>query len=349
MTAKGPKTSLNITRALYLIVCEMGGMLLAIQTLGSDKLWIGLLGGLIVCIFFIFVESTIKNFNIRGLSTGTFGLLVGILCAWLLTAVRFPEMLAALFSPSINNPESFALAFDSMMYASFGFLGAVVAIRTSHEDFAFVIPYVRFRQEANTSRPLLVDTDILCDGRLPAVMKAGFLGDNLILPSFALDELKIQLTSTIPAEKNDAERGMETLDMLEKMKDIRITVHSSKKGIEATSGDSEIIQIARLLNVRILTTDHNMTKIARLQDLKVINLDEINEALVPNISVGSRLQINLVRPGKDDHQAVGYLHDGTMVVVNNAISKMGTSQVVTVISTINTSAGFMAFADIVNV
>ena len=109
---------------------------------------------------------------------------------------------------------------------------------------------------------------------------------------------------------------------------------------------ARLIQTARLLGARILTTDENLTKLARLQNAEVLNIDDLGDALTPAVVVGEKIHLALVRGGKDEHQAVGYLSDGTMIVVNQAVSKIGTTQDVLVISTLQTAAGQMVFAEL---
>ncbi|MDB4492455.1 hypothetical protein N9200_00385, partial [Akkermansiaceae bacterium] len=115
---------------------------------------------------------------------------------------------------------------------------------------------------------------------------------------------------------------------------------------EDESFQGRLVQTAKLLSARLVTTDENLTKVAHLQGADIINLNDLSDALKPSVVVGESVRLALVRAGKDDHQAVGYMPDGTMIVVNHAINKIGTSQDVTVISTLQTSAGQMVFAEL---
>ena len=338
--------SLNVVRVMYVIVCELAGAALAYNLLGEDKMWIGLVVGLIVAGFFIMVEGMAKQYTIRGFSTGSFGLMVGIFCAWLLTRVGIPDILSTVFNLLGDESKNLNFAFNAFIFSSFGFLGTVIALRSSHDDFSFVIPYVRFRQDSTAGRPLLVDEDVITDGRLPAVMRSGFLEKNLVIPRFVLEELQIMSNSPSPGRRQRGQRGLECLEDLRNSRDVRVTVHDSKAESNEDTHDAHLLQISRLINARILTTDDNLTKVAKLQEVDVLNLNEINDALKPKVDVGTRVQLALVRTGKEEHQGVGYLPDGTMIVVNNGVSKIGTTQSVIVISTINTSAGLMVFADL---
>lgn len=341
-------TSLNVVRILYLIVCEFAGMALAFQTLGPDKIWVGMVAGLCVAMFFMFIENLSKSYTIRGFSTGTFGLLIGLFCAWLMTRVGVPEIISSVFDEVIPNDKEFATAFDTMLYASLGFLGTVIALRSGQDDFAVVIPYVRFRSDSTAGRPLLLDSDVITDGRIPAVMHSGFLEKNIIIPRFVLEELRIMSNSPSPGRRQRGQKGLDCLEKLQTSRDLKVTVHDSEAKSSDDSHDAHLLQICQMLNAKMLTTDDNLTKVAKLQNVDVLNLNDMNEALKPQVDIGTKVQLPIVRTGKDEHQGVGYLPDGTMIVVNNGISKIGTTQNVTVISTINTTAGLMVFAEMDN-
>ena len=154
--------------------------------------------------------------------------------------------------------------------------------------------------------------------------------------------------SPTPSRKARAERGLENLEHLHAGEKFRITIYDSEveEDEEAGSHEARLIYSCRLLAARLLTTDENFSKAARLQGVKVLNINDLNQALKPKIAVGERIRLPLVRAGKDEHQAVGYLPDGSMIVVNNAVARINTTQDVTVISTLETDAGTMVFAEL---
>ena len=238
------------------------------------------------------------------------------------------------------------LAINVAIYSSLAFLGAVLALRSNQEDFSFIIPYVRFRQDAASGQPLLLDGEVIMDGRLPRLMAAGFLTGRLLVPQFVLDELQVMANSAAAGKRQRGQRGLEILDELQKNPGIPITIHDARGIAEDESFQGRLVQTAKLLGARLVTTDENLTKVAHLQSADIINLNDLSDALKPAVVVGESMRLALVRSGKDEHQAVGYMPDGTMIVVNHAISKIGTSQDVTVISTLQTSAGQMVFAEL---
>jgi uncharacterized protein YacL len=341
--------SVQIARLVYLLVCELAGVAVALSTKGSDyevPLWIGMVGGLILAGFFILVEALSKGFTLRGFSTATFGLLVGLFCAWLLTRVDVDRLVVEAMQLTEDTAGTVSLAVSVSLFASLGFLGAVLALRSGRDEFAFIIPYVRFRQDAASGQPLLLDADAIMDGRVPRILKSGFLNGRLIVPRFVLEELKILANSPSPGKRQRGQRGLDCLEEMQGSEDLRITVHDSHDTENADSMDGRLIHTARLLGARLITTNENLTKVARLQSAEVLNINDLTDALKPAVVVGEKIRLALVRPGRDEHQAVGYLPDGTMIVVNHAHQHIGTTKDVLVISTLQTSGGQMVFAEL---
>lgn len=348
--------SVNVARLIYLLVCEGAGVAIALSTKGTPvevSMATGLFGGLVVGGFFIWIESLIKGFSLRGFSTATFGLLVGIFCAWLLSRVGISNLVSLAMRERIESTATgvdvaatVTLTLEIVLYASLGFLGAVLALRSSRDDFAFILPYVRFRQDSSTGQPVVLDAEAVMDGRVPGVVRAGFLRGRLVVPRFVLDEIQVLANSPTPAKRQRAERGLACLEKMRAAKDLQVSVEDAAgvSGDETING--RLLQVAQLLGARLLSTDENFCKVAKLRGLEVLNLDELLDALRPTVAVGEKLRLALVRGGKDEHQGVGYLADGTMVVVNHAAPKIGTTQDVVVISTLQTSGGQILFAEL---
>ncbi len=352
----GSPPSVNVARLTYLLVCEAAGVAIALSTKGTMlevPMSTGILGGLGVASLFIWIESLMKGFTLRGFSTATFGLAVGLLCAWLLTRVQISNLLELAFRDQLESKENsevvvnaLRLALDVTLFASLGFLGAVLSLRGNRDDFAFIIPYVRFRQDASTGQPVVLDPDAVIDGRVMEILRSGFLHGRLVVPRFVLDELQAMADSGSNGSRHRGQRGLDCLERMQKAADIQISVHDTRAPLESETLNSRLIETTRLLGARLMTVDDNLTKVAKLQGVDVLNIHELDEALKPTVAVGQRLRIALVRSGKEDHQAVGYLPDGTMIVVNHAASKIGMTSEVIVVSTLQTASGMMVFAEI---
>lgn len=352
--------SVTVARLIYLLICEAAGVAIAMSTKGALEISIGtgLLGGLGVACFFIWVESLMKGFTLRGFSTASFGLGVGLFCAWLLTRVDISHLLELAYRDRLQERQNVSagelevmvsvlrLAIDVTLFASLGFLGAVLALRSNRDDFAFVIPYVRFRQDSLSGQPVVLDREAVMDGRVLGIFRSGFLHGRLIVPRFVLDDLQAKVDSGSSAGRQCAQRGLDSLEQLQSAPDIQISIHDTSAMREADSLNTRLIETVRLLGARLMTVDENLAKVAKIQGVDVLNIHELDDALKPAVAVGERIRVALVRTGKEDHQAVGYLPDGTMIVVNHAVAKIGSTADVIVVSTLQTAGGIMVFAEL---
>jgi uncharacterized protein YacL len=312
----------------------------------------GIIAGLGVAALFIWIETLMKGFTLRGFSTATFGLAVGLLCAWLLTRVQISNLLEIAFRDRLESKadsevlvNALRLALDVTLFASLGFLGAMLALRGNRDDFAFIIPYVRFRQDASSGLPVVLDADSVIDGRVPGILRSGFLHGRLIVPRFVLDELQAMAASGVNNDRQRGQRGLDGLDSMQKASDIQINIHDGRTSQEAETLNAKLIEVSRLLGARLMTSDETLSKVARLQSVDVLNIQELDDALRPTVALGQRMRIALVRTGKEEHQGVGYLPDGTMIVVNHAVARIGTTVDVIVVSTLQTAGGMMVFAE----
>jgi uncharacterized protein YacL len=299
-----------------------------------------------------------RGFTLRGFSTASFGLGVGLFCAWLLTRVEISNLLELAFRDSLQEEKgttaveldvlvnALRITIDVTLFASLGFLGAVLALRSNRDDFAFIIPYVRFRQDSSTGQPVVLDGEAVMDGRVLGISRSGFLHGRLIVPRFVLDELQAKVDTGSNGDKQRAQRGLDSLEQMQKATDIQISIHDSLNPAEQDTITTRLIETTRLLGARLMTLDENLAKVAKIQGVDVLNIHELDDALKPTVAVGERIRIALVRTGKEDHQAVGYLPDGTMIVVNHAVGKIGSTDDVIVISTLHTASGLMVFSEL---
>ena len=345
MQRKTALRSVNTARLVYLLICELAGAAIANHIGGPDSIWIGIVAGLVLAAFFILVESLMKEFTLRGFSNATVGLLIGVFCAWLLSR-GVVSVIEGTLTGKFEQVDAIILSVHVMLYATLGFLGAVLALRSGGDDFSLLIPYVRFHKESTPGPPLLMDAHVITDSRLYGVLNAGFIEGNIVIPRFVLEELHIMANSPSSSRRARGLRGLETLERLQGVEKFRITIHDSESESGSDTHDARLMHACRVLNAKLLTTDENLTKAARLQGVTVLNINDLNQALKPKIAVGERIRLPLVRAGKDEHQAVGYLPDGSMIVVNNAVNKINTTQDVTVISTLETEAGTMVFSEL---
>jgi uncharacterized protein YacL len=349
------RSSVNIARLVYLLVCQGAGVAIALSTKGTPfeiSVTLGLLIGLAVGFAFIGIERLMEGFTLRGFSTATFGLGVGLFCAWLLTRVQISGLLEIGFRDRMENAEdgetlikSLRLALDVTLFASLGFLGTVLALRSNRDDFAFIIPYVRFRQDASSGQPIVLDAETVMDGRILGLLSSGFLSGRLIVAQFVLEEIQTLANEGSTGIRQRAQRGLENLEKMQASPDIQVSIHEGRMSVDAQTLHARLIETAKFFGARLLTLEDSLTKIARLQGIAVLNLNDLDAALRPPIAVGEKLRVALVRPGKEDHQAVGYLPDGTMIVVNQAAGQIGSTIDAVVITTLQTAGGTLIFAE----
>ena len=352
------RTPVNIARLVYLLVCQAAGVAIALSTKGTEievPVTTGLLVGLAVGFIFIGIERLMEGFTLRGFSTGAFGLGVGLFCAWLLTRVGISDLLELAFRDEVQNSidgtaliESLKLAVDVTLFASLGFLGTALALQSNRDDFAFIIPYVRFRQDASSGQPIVLDAESIMDGRILGLLSSGFLSGRMIVAQFVLEDIQTLASESSNGARQRAQRGLENLEKMQNSPDIQVSIHEAKTSHDSQNVDNRLIGTAKFYGARLLTLDESLTKVARLQGISVLNLNDLENALRPSVAVGERLRVALVRPGKEDHQAVGYLHDGTMIVVNHAAEMMGKSVDAVVVTTLQTATGTLIFAELTN-
>lgn len=212
------------------------------------------------------------------------------------------------------------------------------------DDFRFVIPYVEFAKEIKGGRPLIIDTSALIDGRIADVMDTSIFDTELIIPSFVLEELQNIADSQ---DKNRRTRGRRGLDVLTKLQqkpkvEIRMLDVREKEDVDH-SVDQRIVALAKRMSGRVVTNDFNLNKVASVQGVDVINLNDVANALKPRYLPGEQLHIKVIREGESFGQGVGYLDDGTMVVCEQAASLIGKEIDVVVTSMLQNSAGRMIF------
>ena len=233
-----------------------------------------------------------------------------------------------------------------IVYCTFGYLGMMLAMRSNRDEFSLIIPYVRFARETTQHEPLVLDTSVIIDGRIADLCATGFLSRSLIVPRFVLGELQTLADSRDPTKRERGRRGLDILNDLQSSRDVELTVHEGSGGDGDESVDARLVRTAKVLHARLLTNDNALGQVARLQQVHVLNLSDLTRALKPSVTAGDELELNLVKEGREQHQAVGYLADGTMIVVNHARPHLGKIATVIVSSALQTAAGRLIFAEL---
>lgn len=328
-----PLQTLNLLRALFVTFCAAIGAMAGFEITGNPLpgIILGIVFGLVV----VLVDRLLKGFSLRAFSSATFGLLLGLFFANLLSASQVLRYL----------PETTQWALRLVVYCTFGYLGMMLAMRSNRDEFSLLIPYVRFARETTQHEPVVIDTNIIIDGRIADLCATGFLSRALVVPRFVLAELQTLADSRDPLRRERGRRGLEILNQLQRSKEIELTIHETQ-GDESLDTDARLVRVAKLLQARLLTNDTALCQVARLQQVPILNLADLARALRPVVAAGDELELNLVKEGRDSHQAVGYLPDGTMIVVNHARSHLGSLKRVVISSARQTATGRLVFAEL---
>ncbi|MCK9604301.1 MAG: hypothetical protein M0R66_08095, partial [Candidatus Omnitrophica bacterium] len=223
----------------------------------------------------------------------------------------------------------------------FCYLGMVIALR-GKDEFNIIIPYVRLRRQDQAEELTLFDTSVIIDGRIVDICKTNFIDGKLVIPKFVLKELQQIADSTDPIKRQRGRRGLDVLHTLQKESGQGITLHEEEFP-DTPEVDAKLVKLAKLLGGKILTVDFNLNRVASLQGIKVLNINELANALKPVVFPGEHMHIKLLKEGKEYNQAVGYLDDGTMIVVEDARRLIGQEVKAVVTSVLQTQAGRMIF------
>ena len=221
---------------------------------------------------------------------------------------------------------------------------SVSVVLTTKDDFRLVLPYVEFARQVRGIRPMLMDTSTLIDGRIDDLGHAGFIDAPLIVPQFVIDELQSLADSSDKTKRARGRRGLDLVAKLQQNPYLDLTIDDPQ--VDGLSVDAMLVELARRQDMRILTTDTNLKKVAQINGITVLNVNDLAATLKAAVTPGSIMPLELIKTGENPEQAVGYMPDGTMVVVQDAAEHVGATREVVVTNTLQTAAGRMVFAKI---
>ncbi len=281
------------------------------------------------------LDVVVRRKRIDLISATYFGLLIGVLLAYL-----SGQAITLVIPPSSNyRGVIFLLLLLVLPYL------CVSLLLQTRDDFRFVIPFVEFVKDVKGGRPLVVDSSSLIDGRIMDVVETQIIESQLIVPDFILAEIQDIADSSDKNRRTRGRRGLEVLARLQQCPHVDIRIHETQKGeFRSMSVDQKLVEVAKQLRAGVITNDFNLNKVASVQDIVVINLNDVANALRPQFLPGDRLTIQIMREGEAPGQGVGYLEDGTMVVCENAAAMIGRNVTAIVTRVLQSSAGRMIFA-----
>jgi uncharacterized protein YacL len=322
-----------ILRIFFFLICITGSYLVCYSIPDWDQyrtlaVFIGANIGILV----ILIDVFLKGFSLRGLTALTFGLFVGWLFALFISS-----------SPLFENGDPQILFLVRLsLFVILMYLGAVIALR-GRDEFNLVIPYVRFEPHGVDVPLVVLDTSILIDGRIIRICESKFMGYALVIPRFVLDELQRIADSSDVQRQTKGRKGLEVLNQLRKMKHLDLRIHESDVS-KRQNVDAKLVFLAQSMNAKIMTTNFNLAQMAEFHTIDWLNINALAKALNPDFNIGEIFDVELVKEGKEPGQAVGFLNDGSMVVVNDGNNLIGQSVRIEVQSILPSAGGKMVFA-----
>jgi len=312
------------------------------MTLEANKasFWSVLITGAGIGLIVFFTDVLTPKKKLQSLAGVFFGLIVGVLISGALAPVI--DLIMGSYSIKLIPQSVFAIKW--MLGVCICYLIITIVIRTK-DDVRFVIPYVEFAKQTKGARPLILDTSVIIDGRIADLCQHRLFDASVIVPRFVLNELQLIADSSDRLKRNRGRRGLDILKRMQESSATEIEIDDSPMAEleEAKGVDQKLIVFAKNRNGRIATTDYNLTKVALVRDVDAVNINDIANSLKTVVLPGEALQVKIIKMGEEAEQGIGYLDDGTMVVVEDARDKIGREVVLSVTSSLQTSAGKMIF------
>jgi uncharacterized protein YacL len=285
------------------------------------------------------IESDLQTVPANDLAAGTVGLVIGLIIAFLISPV-FSDM-----------GQHIGVALSIVTYITMGFLGVVVATKKGKDLISAWLSARRggtapkARGKGADATPKILDTSVIIDGRIADIMKTGFIEGPVVIPEFVLVELRHIADSSDSLKRNRGRRGLDVLNRIQTEHGVDIYNTEADKNLEEIPEvDVKLLKLAQVLHGKVVTNDFNLNKVATIKGVEVLNINELANTLKPVVLPGEDMNIFPVKEGKENNQAVAYLDDGTMIVVEEGRKFIGKSVDVLVTSVLQTSAGRMIFA-----
>jgi len=335
---------LNLMRVLLIIFASASGYFIADQidsaynVLGSHQAikdnfrYLGFGSGLIIAILTILFEKRARKTPLRIVAGGALGLIAGLIVANLLT---YPLVLNVLKNPYLE------LVAYLLINCVTGYVGLSIGMRKGDEFRNRHLQDTAGNEKDSGAK--ILDTSVIIDGRIADICEIGFIDGSMVIPQFVLRELQYIADSPDPVKRTRGKRGLDILQRIQKQVSCGVTI-TDKDFPDIKEVDGKLLALAKVLNAKVVTNDSNLNKIAELQGVSVLNLNQLATAMRPAILPGEVMNILILKEGKEQGQGIGYLEDGTMVVIDNAKRHMGKNVDVAVTSVLQTASGRMIFS-----
>lgn len=328
--------SLKVT---LFFVCAVGGYFIADQIEVIKRYtwapWLGGIAGVSFALLAMLVEKVIRRLPLKVLMGGTVGLVLGLSVAKLI-GVGF----AGLQNPTVS------VAIYILLSCIFGYVGMVLGTIKIDEiklpNWSWPVRGVKGGHTVN-----ILDTSVIIDGRIADIVETGFMGGMLIIPEFVLQELQHIADSSDPTRRVRGRRGLDVIKRLQQENNVEVKIDRQDFD-NLNEVDAKLVALALRMSGKIVTNDYNLSKVAEVQGIQVLNINQLASALKPVVLPGEVLRLQILKEGKEHGQGIAYLEDGTMVVVENAIRFLGKEVDASVTSILQTTAGRLIFTTLKN-
>jgi uncharacterized protein YacL len=320
------------------LACSISGYAIAYYNAAPNSSYLipesifGFIIGLLVAVLVIKIEKDIRKISLRIIIGGVAGMIIGLLIAFIL---GFGMNMVN----KIRENQQVVPWIYTLLTVILGYLGLVLGSKKV-EEFNFLGAGSKMGTEYR-----ILDTSVIIDGRIADICDTGFMEGELIVPRFVLNELQFVADSSDSMKRSRGRRGLDILNRMQKSSAINIEIMEQDfpkiKGV-----DGKLVALAKKINAKLLTNDYNLNKVAELQGVRVLNVNELANAMKPVVLPGEPMMVKIIREGKEQGQGVGYLDDGTMIIVDSAQRLMNMNVEVVVTSVLQTTAGRMIFSEL---
>ena len=331
--------ALVILRCVFVLVAAgIGFQIISSEELSRESAlipWIVVGGMLLLAGGVIAVDYSVGRKRLDTISAVYFGLLIGLLLTYVLKLA---------LSPILPEPDTLQAQWIPMVLGMVLCYTCISVLMQTKNDFRFIIPYVEFAKETKGLKPYLLDTSVVIDGRIADVVETRVIDTQLIMPQFVVSELQAIADSSDRLRRGRGRRGLDILNRLRSDPKVDLVVFDRElPEFAGQSVDLKLVLLAKHLDGKVVTNDYNLNKVAKLHDVDVINLNDLSNALKPVFLPGENLEVRVIKQGEEAGQGVGYLEDGTMVVIEGGREHLHENIIANVTSVLQTSAGRMVF------
>lgn len=291
-------------------------------------------GVVLLAIGVIAIDIAVRRKRLEIITAVYFGLIIGLFLTYVVQLALSPYL----------RPGTSVYQWAPIILGMILCYTCISVLMQTKDDFRFIIPYVEFAKEIKGLKPLVLDTSVVIDGRIADVIETGVLDNQLIMPQFVIAELQAIADSGDKMKRNRGRRGLDILNRLRSNTKVDLQIFDRELPEFASQPvDQKLVLLAKHLEGKVVTNDYNLNKVAKLHSVGVVNLNDIANSLKPVFLPGEMVEVRIMKPGEESSQGVGYLEDGTMVVIEGGRDHIGEQVMANVTSVLQTSAGRMVF------